>query len=74
MVTLYLYLFRFARTSSHVSDFKSPNKFLSAKLVQQGYWYNKLCKTFQILPKTLYFLNVDRKICQSEETFVTRYF
>ena len=32
-------LIRFARVSSHVVDF-------NAKLLQQGYWYHKLRKTF----------------------------
>ena len=34
---------RSARVSSHVADF---NKSLTAKLLQQGYWYHKLRKTF----------------------------
>ena len=36
----------FARVSSHVADFKACNKSLTAKLLQQGYWYHKLRKTF----------------------------
>ena len=39
-------LIRFARVSSHVADYKARNKSLTAKLVQQGYWYHKLRKTF----------------------------
>ena len=38
--------FRFARVSSHVADFNARNKSLIAKLLQQGYWYHKLQKTF----------------------------
>ena len=32
--------------SSHVTDFNARNKILSAKLLQQGYRYHKLPKTF----------------------------
>ena len=33
-------LIRFARVSSHVDDFNTRNKFLTAKLLRQGYRYN----------------------------------
>ena len=39
-------LIRFARASSHVSDFNNRNKFLTAKLLKQGYRYHKLRKAF----------------------------
>ena len=39
-------LIRFARVSSHVSDFNARIKSLTAKLLQQGYRYHKLRKTF----------------------------
>ena len=39
-------LIRFARVSSHVGDFNARNKSLTAKLLQQGYRYHKLRKTF----------------------------
>ena len=39
-------LIRFARVSSHVVDFNARNKNLTAKLLQQGYRYHKLRKTF----------------------------
>ena len=39
-------LIRFARVSSHVTDFNARNKSLTAKLLQQGYRYHKLWKTF----------------------------
>ena len=39
-------LIRFARVSSHVADFNARNKSLTAKLLQQGYRYHKLQKTF----------------------------
>ena len=37
---------RFARVSSHAADFNARNKSLTAKLLQQGYRYHKLRKTF----------------------------
>ena len=40
-------LIRFARVSSHVDDFNTRNKVLTAKLLRQGYRYNKLRKGFQ---------------------------
>ena len=39
-------LIRFARVSSHVTDFNNRNKFLTAKLLKQGYRYHKLRKAF----------------------------
>ena len=39
-------LIRFPGVSSHVVDFNAPNKSLTAKLLQQGYRYHKLRKTF----------------------------
>ena len=39
-------LIRFARVSSHVSDFNTRNKLLTAKLLNQGYRYYKLRKAF----------------------------
>ena len=39
-------LIRFARASSHVTDFNNRNKFLTAKLLKQGYRYHKLSKAF----------------------------
>ena len=39
-------LIRFARASSHVTDFNNRNKFLTAKLLKQGYRYHKLRKSF----------------------------
>ena len=37
-------LIRFARVSSHVTDFNTRNKLLTAKLLNQGYRYRKLHK------------------------------
>ena len=39
-------LIRFARASSHVTDFKTRNKLLTQKLLKQCYRYHNLCKTF----------------------------
>ena len=39
-------LIRFARVSSHVDDFNTRNKVLTAKLLRQGYRYHKLRKAF----------------------------
>ena len=39
-------LVRFVRVSSHVADFGARNKSLTAKLLQQGYRYYKLRRTF----------------------------
>ena len=42
-------LVRFARVSSHVDDFNTQNKVLTAKLLRQGYRYHKLRKAFSKL-------------------------
>ena len=39
-------LFRFARVSSHVDDFNTRNKVLTAKLLRQRYKYHKIRKAF----------------------------
>ena len=39
-------LIRFAQVSSHVNDFNTRNKVLTAKLLKQGYRYHKLRKAF----------------------------
>ena len=39
-------LIRFARVSGRMADFNARNKSLTAKLLQQGYRYHKLRKTF----------------------------
>ena len=50
VVLLMVYSFRnlrkFARVCNHVTDFNARNKCLTAKLLQQGYRYHKLRKTF----------------------------
>ena len=39
-------LIRFARVCNHLTNFNARSKFLAAKLLQQGYQYHKLRKTF----------------------------
>ena len=39
-------LIRFARVCSHVDEFNTRNKFLTAKLLKQGYRYHKLREVF----------------------------
>ena len=39
-------LIRFARVSSHVSEFNARNKILTGKFLHQGYRYHKLPKAF----------------------------
>ena len=39
-------LIRFVTVCNHVADFNARNKCLTAKLLQQGYRYHKLRKTF----------------------------
>ena len=39
-------LIRFARASSHATDFNNCNKFLTVKLLKQGFQYHKLRKIF----------------------------
>ena len=41
-----LQLIRFARVSSHVTDFNTRKKLLTVKLLNQGYRYHKLRKRF----------------------------
>ena len=44
----------FAGASSHVADFNTCNKLLTQKLLKQGYWYHKLCKTFSKIYRRYY--------------------
>ena len=49
-------LVRYARVCSDVSDFNERNFCLTEKLLQQGYRYHKLIKTFTI------FFFIDKRI------------
>ena len=56
-MTTCLQLIRFARVFSHVADFNARNACsfdLTAKLLQQGYQYHKLRKTFSKLYRRHY--------------------
>ena len=63
-------LIRFARVCNHVTDFNARNKCLTAKLLQQGYRYHKLRKTFSKFDRRHYELiskyNVGLKTLLSE--------
>ena len=70
-------LIRFAGVSSHVTDFNTRNKIVTAKLLKQGYRYHKLRKTFSKFYRRHYDLeskfNTGRKTllkqCLSEPEF-----
>ena len=47
-------LIRFARASSNVADFNTRNNLLTQKLLNQGYRYHKLRKTFSKLYRQYY--------------------
>ena len=47
-------LVRFARVCSHVDDFNTRNKCLTAKLLKQGYRYHKLRKAFSMFYRRHY--------------------
>ena len=45
-MVLYFSINRFAQVFSHADDFYTRNKFLTTKLLRQGYRYNKIRKAF----------------------------
>ena len=47
-------LVHFARASSYITDFITPNKLLTQKLLKQGYWHHKLRKTFSKVYRRYY--------------------
>ena len=51
-------LIRFARVSSHVDDFKTRNKVLTAKLLRQGYRYHKIRKVFSKFYRRHFSVNI----------------
>ena len=65
-------LIRFARASLHVNDLNNRNKFLTAKLLKQGYRYHKLRKAFSKF-YSRHFELIEKISCQSEKN-ATRYF
>ena len=64
-------LIRFARSSSHVTDFNNRNKFLTAKLLKQGFWYHKLCKAFSKCYRRHF--NGSKNFISVKKTYATRY-
>ena len=56
-------LIRFARVFSHVDDFNTRNKCLTAKLLKQGYRYHKLRKAFSKFYRRHYELISDYLHC-----------
>ena len=47
-------LIRFARASSYVVDFDTPNTLLTQRLLKQGYRYHKLRKAFSLFYRRYY--------------------
>ena len=65
-------LIRFARASPHVTDFNNRNKYLTAKLLKQGYRYHKLRKAVSKFYRR-HFELIEKISCQSEKNYATRY-
>ena len=73
MVYIYIsQLIRFARTSTHVTDFNNRNKFLTAKLLKQGYRYHKLRKAFSKFYRRHFELS-EKYYVSLKKTYATRY-
>ena len=65
-------LIRFARAGVHVTYFNNRNKFLTAKLLKQGYRYHKLCKAFSKLYRR-HFELIENYHVSLKKTYATRY-
>ena len=65
-------LIRFTRASSHVTDFNNRNKFLTAKLLKQGYRYHKLRKAFSEFYRR-HFELIEKYHVSQKKTYATRY-
>ena len=65
-------LIRFARASSHVTDFNKRNKFLTAKVLKQGYRYCKLRKAFSKFYRR-HFELIEKYHVSLIKTYATRY-
>ena len=75
MVHIYINIYqliRFARASSYVTDFKIRNKFLTAKLLKQGYRYPKLRKAFSKF-YLMHFELIEKYPVSLKKTYATRY-
>ena len=64
-------LIRFAQVCSHVDDFNTRNKCLTAKLLKQGYRYHKLRKAFSKFYRRHYEL-ISKIQCRIKITFTSR--
>ena len=65
-------LIRFARASSHVTDFNNRNKFFTAKLLKQGYRYHELRKAFSKFYRR-HFEMIEKYHVSLKKTYATRY-
>ena len=63
---------RFVRASTHVTDFNNRNKFLTAKLLKQGYRYHKLRKAFSKFYRR-HFELIKQYHVSLKKTYATRY-
>ena len=76
MVYIYIYLsqpIRFARASSHVTAFNNRNKFLTAKLLKQGYRYHELRKAAFSKFYRRHFDLIEKYHVSQKKTYATRY-
>ena len=69
---VFIYLNFFARASLHVTDFNNRNKFLTAKLLKQGYRYHKLRKAFSKFYRR-HFELIEKYHVSQKKTYATRY-
>ena len=65
-------LIRFVRASTDVTDFNNRNKFLTAKLLNQGYRYHKLSKAFSKFYRRNFEL-IKQYHVSLKKTYATRY-
>ena len=65
-------LIHFARASSHVIDFNNRNKFLTAKLLKQGFQCHKLGKAFSKFYRR-HFALIEKYHVSLKKTYATRY-
>ena len=63
-------LIRFARVSSHVDDFYTQNKVLTAKLLRQGYRYHKI-RIRKIIGKKRFSLSFQKDNCFYKKLVIT---
>ena len=66
-------LIRFARPASHVTEFNTRNKFLTAKRLKQGYRYHKFRKAFSKFYR-MHFELIEKYHVSLKKTYATRHF